>query len=91
MVLDSRMTDDRAGQLIRALPAGRYILRIKFLREGEDGNFSEGENGGGLLRLNLILSGQSSRLLLKLIIRPTKELWMELINCSSKMLTLSVL
>ena len=44
MVLDTRLIDVRVGQLIRGLPEGRHILRIKFLREGEDGKWVIEEN-----------------------------------------------
>ena len=41
-ILNNMMDDERAGQLIRSLPEeSSYLLRIKFLRQNEDGWFVE--------------------------------------------------
>ena len=37
MVLDARMTDNRAARLLGQLPEGEYVLRIKFWREQGEG------------------------------------------------------
>ena len=37
LALNARMTDVRATQLLAALPEGNFILRLKFLRENDDG------------------------------------------------------
>jgi len=39
LALDVRMTDQRAAQLLAALPRGQFILKLKFLREGAEGNW----------------------------------------------------
>ena len=33
LALDARMADERAAQLLAALPWGEFILKLKFLRE----------------------------------------------------------
>jgi len=37
--LDAQLTDDRAAELLKALPKGEFILKIKFLRERDRGNW----------------------------------------------------
>ena len=39
MVLNARMTDGRAARLLAALPDGEFILKIKFLREHDEGDW----------------------------------------------------
>ena len=39
LALDARMTDQRAAQLLAALPRGEFILKLKFLRERAEGNW----------------------------------------------------
>ena len=39
MVLDARMTDERAAHLLQKLPEGEYMLKIKFLREHNEGDW----------------------------------------------------
>ncbi|MEW8547860.1 MAG: hypothetical protein AB2693_30505 [Candidatus Thiodiazotropha sp.] len=39
--LDARMTDERAAGLLAALPEGEFLLRLKFLREPDDGDWIE--------------------------------------------------
>ena len=39
MVLDARMTDERAAHLLQKLPEGEYMLKIKFLREHDEGDW----------------------------------------------------
>ena len=36
LALDSRMTDERATQLLAVLPEGNFVLKLKFLREKDD-------------------------------------------------------
>ena len=37
LALDARMADIRATQLLAALPGGEFILKLKFLRERQEG------------------------------------------------------
>ena len=39
MALDARMTDGRATQILAALSEGEFILRIKFMRERDEGDW----------------------------------------------------
>jgi len=39
LALDVRMTDERAVQLLASLPRGEFFLKLKFLREGAEGNW----------------------------------------------------
>jgi len=39
LTLDARMTDQRAAQILSALPEGKFLLRIKFLRERDEGDW----------------------------------------------------
>ena len=39
MALDARMTDARAAHLLQKLPDGEFILKIKFLREHDEGDW----------------------------------------------------
>lgn len=39
LALDARMTDQRAARLLTALPEGEFIMKIKFLRERNDGDW----------------------------------------------------
>ena len=39
MVLNARVTDGRAARLLAALPDGEFIMKIKFLREHDEGDW----------------------------------------------------
>jgi len=39
LALDARMTDQRAAQLSAALPRGEFILKLKFIRERDEGDW----------------------------------------------------
>ncbi len=61
MALDARMSDERAAQLLAFLPEGEYILKIKFLRERAEGDWSIEDkfdpvkarrDGGGIVEIS---------------------------------------
>ena len=61
LALDARMTDQRATQILAALPEGEFLLRIKFMRERDENEWvvenkfdpvrSEKKGGRALSRL----------------------------------------
>ncbi|MEW8687545.1 MAG: hypothetical protein AB2556_17155, partial [Candidatus Thiodiazotropha sp.] len=40
LALDARMTDERAARLLDSLPEGGFLLKLKFLREQEEGEWA---------------------------------------------------
>jgi len=44
LALDARMTDDRAAQMLEALPEGKFWLRITFLRERDEDDWVVEDN-----------------------------------------------
>ncbi|MEW8688937.1 MAG: hypothetical protein AB2556_24220 [Candidatus Thiodiazotropha sp.] len=39
LALDARMTDERAARLLNSLPEGGFVLKLKFLREQQEGEW----------------------------------------------------
>ncbi|MEW8688888.1 MAG: hypothetical protein AB2556_23975, partial [Candidatus Thiodiazotropha sp.] len=40
LALDARMTDERAARLLDSLPEGEFLLKLKFLREQQEGEWA---------------------------------------------------
>ncbi|MEW8689311.1 MAG: hypothetical protein AB2556_26105 [Candidatus Thiodiazotropha sp.] len=40
LALDTRMTDERAARLLDSLPEGGFVLKLKFLREQQEGEWA---------------------------------------------------